>query len=74
MALGSVAAIPVRRGRSKRALAGRVPNDEVIREAAAQVRDEVDPIADVRGSAEYKREMSEVFVRRALAEAFAGAG
>ena len=34
---------------------------------------EVDPIPDARGSAEYKREMAAVYVRRALLEAFAGA-
>ena len=74
VALGSVAGVPLRARAVERALSGQVPTDEAIREAASQVREEVDPISDARGSAEYKREMAEVFVRRALAEAFAGAG
>jgi carbon-monoxide dehydrogenase medium subunit len=73
VALGSVAGVPVRARAVERALAGQPPTDEVIRGAAAEVKHEVDPIPDVRGSAEYKREMSEVFVRRALVEAFSGA-
>jgi carbon-monoxide dehydrogenase medium subunit len=73
VALGSVAGVPVRARSVERALVGQAPSEESIREAASQVRDEVDPIPDARGSAEYKREMAEVFVRRALAEAFAGA-
>jgi carbon-monoxide dehydrogenase medium subunit len=72
VALGSVAGVPVRARSVERALIGQAPSEESIREAASQVRDEVDPIPDARGSAEYKREMAEVFVRRALAEAFAG--
>ena len=37
-----------------------------IDDAAALVKDEVDPISDVRGSAHYKREMARVWVSRAL--------
>jgi carbon-monoxide dehydrogenase medium subunit len=35
-------------------------------DAAALVRSDIDPIDDVRGSAEYKREMARVFTERAL--------
>jgi aerobic carbon-monoxide dehydrogenase medium subunit len=73
VALGSVAGVPIRAHAVERALAGQAPTEDAIREAASQVRNEVDPIPDARGSAEYKREMAEVFVRRALTEAFAGA-
>jgi carbon-monoxide dehydrogenase medium subunit len=74
VALGSVAGVPVRARAVESALVGQAPGDDVIREAAAHVAEEVDPIPDARGSAEYKREMAEVFVRRALADASAGAG
>jgi CO/xanthine dehydrogenase FAD-binding subunit len=33
------------------------------------VKDEVDPISDIRGSAEYKRDMAEVWVRRTIQKA-----
>jgi carbon-monoxide dehydrogenase medium subunit len=71
VALGSVAGVPVRARAVESALVGNAPDDELIREAAALVVDEVDPIPDARGSAEYKREMAAVFVRRALTDAFA---
>ena len=45
---------------------------EAIREAAEAVKSEVDPIEDIRGSADYKREMAAVFTKRALEEAVAG--
>ncbi|HEY0581784.1 MAG TPA: xanthine dehydrogenase family protein subunit M, partial [Chloroflexota bacterium] len=32
----------------------------------AAARDEVDPLSDIRGSADYKRDMAAVMVRRAL--------
>ena len=40
---------------------------------ASLVLNAIDPIADFRGSAEYKRKMAVVHVRRALAEASAKA-
>jgi CO/xanthine dehydrogenase FAD-binding subunit len=33
------------------------------------VKDVVDPLDDYRGSAEYKRDMAEVFTRRAIQQA-----
>jgi carbon-monoxide dehydrogenase medium subunit len=73
VALGSVAGVPVRARAVERALVGQAPSDEVLREAAEQVVSEVDPIPDARGSAEYKRRMSAVILRRVLDEAFAAA-
>jgi len=39
-----------------------------ITAAAALVRDEVDPLDDLRGSADYKREMARVWTQRVLIE------
>jgi len=39
-----------------------------VEEASALVRDEVDPLDDLRGSAGYKREMARVWTKRALLE------
>jgi carbon-monoxide dehydrogenase medium subunit len=46
-------------------------NPESLREAANLVKQAVDPHDDERGSADYKREMSEVFTLRALRECLA---
>jgi carbon-monoxide dehydrogenase medium subunit len=71
IALGAAGAVPLRARRAEALLAGQVLDDELIDEAAAAVRDEVDPIDDARGSAAYKREMARVFAGRALRAAMA---
>jgi CO/xanthine dehydrogenase FAD-binding subunit len=65
--------VPVRARAVEAALSGKAADEETFREAAAFVPDAIDPIADFRGSAEYKRKMAVVHVRRALAEASAKA-
>jgi carbon-monoxide dehydrogenase medium subunit len=67
--LGAAGVTPVRSLAAEDVLRGQVLTDEVIRAAAATVPDAVDPLDDFRGSSEYKREMAEVFVRRALVQA-----
>ncbi len=69
--LGSVGLTPIRATAAEDALRGQALTDEAIREAAATVQDAVDPLDDHRGSAEYKREMAEVFTRRAVRQAAA---
>jgi carbon-monoxide dehydrogenase medium subunit len=54
-------------------LRGRSLTDENIRACAAAVKDEVDPLDDFRGSADYKRDMAEVFARRAIEQALSAA-
>ena len=73
VALGAVAATPLRATAVEDALRGQAPTPTVLREAAALVADAVDPTADFRGSAAYKRDMAVVFVRRALEHAVARA-
>ena len=51
------------------ALAGRRLDDSVIREAAHLAAQAASPKSDVRGSAEYKRDVVRVFVQRALRQA-----
>jgi aerobic carbon-monoxide dehydrogenase medium subunit len=48
------------------ALTGSQPTEEAFAEAGRLAAAAADPIADVRGSAEYKRHVVEVFVRRGL--------
>jgi carbon-monoxide dehydrogenase medium subunit len=51
------------------ALAGADPSEDLFAEAGRLAAAATSPIADVRGSAEYKRHVVEVFVRRGLARA-----
>jgi aerobic carbon-monoxide dehydrogenase medium subunit len=52
-------------------LAGKEPTEEAFAAAAALAAQAADPTSDLRGSAEYKRHVVEVFVRRGLARAHA---
>jgi len=72
LVLGSVGVTPVRMVESENMLRGQPLIDENIRAAAAAVKDVIDPLDDYRGSAEYKREMAEVFARRAIEQALQG--
>ncbi|HTW87610.1 MAG TPA: xanthine dehydrogenase family protein subunit M [Candidatus Binataceae bacterium] len=69
VALGAAGSTPIRASIVEDSLRGQEPNPRKLAEAAAMVAGIVDPVADFRGSAEYKRDMAVVFVRRALAEA-----
>jgi carbon-monoxide dehydrogenase medium subunit len=68
VAVGAAATTPVHARRVESALRGQRLSPELIREAAGLVRDEVDPLDDLRGSAGYKREMARVWTQRALQE------
>jgi carbon-monoxide dehydrogenase medium subunit len=50
-------------------LNGKEPNEALFAEAGRLAAAASNPLADVRGSAEYKRHVVEVFVRRGLARA-----
>ncbi len=69
--LGSVGVTPVRARAAEELLRGAPISEDAIRAAAATVREAVDPLDDFRGSAEYKRDMAEVFTRRAVTKALA---
>ena len=66
VALGAVAPMPVRCRKVEEALREVAANEENIAKAARLVKDEVNPITDVRASAEYRKEMSYVLTKRAL--------
>jgi carbon-monoxide dehydrogenase medium subunit len=66
IALGSVAPTPVRSRNAEACLKGRKPGEEVFRQAGEAASVEFSPIDDIRGSAEYRREMVKVLVARAL--------
>ena len=69
IALAAAAATPLRARAVETALHGQPVTPQVIRDAAALVMEEVDPLADFRGSVEYKRDMAVVFTQRAIEQA-----
>jgi carbon-monoxide dehydrogenase medium subunit len=68
IALGGAGPVPLRARDAERSLVGRRIDDAAIREAGALAAAATDPIADLRGSAEYKRAMAAVWTQRALRE------
>ncbi len=69
LALNSVASTIVRAKRAEAVLRGKKITDVALREMGEVASTEVDPMDDNRGSAEYKRELVKVLVRRAGNEA-----
>jgi len=66
IALGAVAPTPIRAHKAEATIKGKALNSELIREAAQVASREANPIDDIRGSAEYRKEMLKVFTRDAL--------
>lgn len=71
IALGAVAPTPVRAYKAEQFLQGRKLAMGLFGEAAAIAATEISPISDLRASADYRRKISTVFVRRALENALA---
>jgi len=71
IALGAVAPIPLRATKAEQFLLGKKITSELFAEAAAVAATEISPISDLRASADYRRKISMVLVRRALENALA---
>jgi aerobic carbon-monoxide dehydrogenase medium subunit len=71
LALTSVAPNNVKAVDAEQALVGQTPSDALFAEAAELAARAAEPKDDVRGSAEYKRDVVRVFTRRGLAKALA---
>ena len=72
VAVGAVAGQPLRLLDVEAQARGLEPSDALLRELGERYADAVEPVADARGSAEYRKRMVAVFVRRALRDALAG--
>lgn len=70
-AAGSVAPVPLRLRAAEAVLLGCPPDADVLARAAEAARDEVEPISDLRASADYRRHVTGVLVARAVAAAAA---
>ena len=64
--LGAVAPTPIRALQAEALLQGERVEEKTIEEAARKAAEESSPIDDHRASAEYRRLMVEVLVKRAL--------
>lgn len=69
LALGAVAPTPYRVTKAEKMLAGETPTETLVREVAKVAADSSNPISDIRASAEYRREMTEVMTRRIIEQA-----
>ena len=68
LAFGSVAMTPLRVPEVEEMLKGKELTEENIKEASMAVSEYVKPITDVRGTAEYRKDMCPVLMRRAINE------
>jgi carbon-monoxide dehydrogenase medium subunit len=69
IALGGVAPTPVRARKTEAAFKGQSLDWERISELAGTVMEEISPISDVRGSAEYRKQVSAVLLAKAVRQA-----
>jgi carbon-monoxide dehydrogenase medium subunit len=68
--MSAVAPVPFNAERAGKHLLGKSINEALIEEAAQLAGEETDPTSDVHASAEYRREIAKVMVRRAVKAAF----
>ncbi len=64
--LTNVSAVPMRATGAEAALVGNALTDDVIEAAGQAAGQECDPSGDLRGSVEYKRDVTRVLVKRAI--------
>ena len=69
IALGAVANKPFRARKAEKIITGKSLNDALLDEVAQAASDEASPITDVRGTAEYRRQVVKVLTTRAIKEA-----
>ena len=67
--LGAVGPMPLPATKAAELLVGKSPGDELFAEAGVQAAAEAQPISDLRGSAQYRRDVVQVLTARALAQA-----
>lgn len=73
VALGSVAPTPIRSYNTEKMLQGSIPTDDLIQKAMDTLQTEVNPISDVRATADYRREISAALFKRAIHQCMQGA-
>jgi len=71
--LTNVSAVPMRAKGAEAELVGKAASDAVLEAAGKAAAAECDPSADLRGSADYKRDLTRVLVKRSIQKAVARA-
>jgi len=71
--LTNVSAVPMRAKGAEAELVGKAASDAVLEAAGQAASAECDPSADLRGSADYKRDLTRVLVKRSIQKAVARA-
>jgi len=69
LALGSVAATPIRALDTEAVLEGAIPDERTADRAASTLAGELEPIDDVRSSADYRRAVAARVLHRLIREA-----
>lgn len=73
IALTNVSAVPMRAPQAEAALAGKTITEDVLEAAGKAAAAECDPSGDLRGSADYKRDITRILLKRAARRAIARA-
>ena len=68
--MGSIADTPTRLIELEKRLSGKELTSDLLTSVADLVSEEIDPVSDHLGSADYKRALAKVYVKRALLEAY----
>jgi carbon-monoxide dehydrogenase medium subunit len=68
--MGSIADTPTRLIELEKRLSGKELTPDLLTSVADLVAEEIDPVSDHLGSADYKRALAKVYVKRALLEAY----
>jgi len=69
IALGAVAPTPIRAKKAEEILRRRKLDEELLKKSGQAAAREASPIDDIRGSADYRRELLEVLTKRAITQA-----
>ena len=69
LAFAGISDVPVRAADAEDLLVGERPSAELFDEAARRATEDIDPPADLHGSADYRRKVAAALVRRGLREA-----
>ncbi len=67
--LGAVAPTPLRAYRTEERLTGKAIHSDVVEACGDEIQKEIKPITDIRASAEYRREMISVILKRLIRHA-----
>jgi aerobic carbon-monoxide dehydrogenase medium subunit len=73
LGLGGVGPTALKPKKAEEMLLGEEPTDELFMEAASECANASRPVSDLRGSAEYKKDMVKVFASRSLKRAYSRA-